>query len=47
MRLTLTPSPGEMLLRYVGDRLNFRLTAERRTPEAFLRTNIGRAVKVL
>jgi hypothetical protein len=22
--------------------LNFRLTAERRTPEAFLRTNIGR-----
>jgi starch synthase (maltosyl-transferring) len=42
MRLTLTPSPGEMLLRYVGDRLNFRLIAERHTPEAFLRTNIGR-----
>ncbi|HET6406306.1 MAG TPA: hypothetical protein VFG14_00360, partial [Chthoniobacteraceae bacterium] len=31
-----------MLLRFVGDRLKFRLSPERRTPEAFLRTNIGR-----
>ncbi|MGZ8940498.1 MAG: alpha-amylase family glycosyl hydrolase, partial [Limisphaerales bacterium] len=31
-----------MLLRFVGDRLTFRLAAERRTPEAFVRTNIGR-----
>ena len=42
MRLTLSPNPGEMLLRFVGDRLTFRLTPERRTPEAYLRTNIGR-----
>src|SRR5688500_11916994 len=42
MRLTLSPSPGEMLLRFVGDRLTFRLTAERRTPHAYLRTNVGR-----
>ena len=31
-----------MLLRYVGDRLTFRLSAERPTPEAYLRTNLGR-----
>jgi predicted glycogen debranching enzyme len=42
MRLTLSPNPGEMLLRFVGDRLTFRLTPEHRTPEAYLRTNLGR-----
>jgi starch synthase (maltosyl-transferring) len=42
MRLHSSPTPGELLLRYVGDRLTFRLIPERRTPEAFVRTNLGR-----
>jgi len=46
MNLVMDPSTGERLLRFVGDRLRFRLQASERTvPEratAYLRTTLGR-----
>ena len=43
--LTMTPPPGERLLRFVGDRVRFtlRADAERAGWRALLRTNLGRA----
>ncbi len=38
----MSPAPGEMLLRFVGDRLRFSLRASEPVPRAFLRTNLGR-----
>lgn len=50
-RLIMTPSTGERLLRFVGDRVRFTLRREDGSPlppgwRAFLRTNLGRG-KVL
>ena len=42
MHVTLQPGPGEKLLRFEGDRLEFQITSELPMPAAFLRTNIGR-----
>lgn len=39
----MSPAPGERVLRFVGDRARFRLTAVPQAGRAFLRTNIGRA----
>ncbi|MBA3685480.1 MAG: glycogen debranching enzyme N-terminal domain-containing protein, partial [Planctomycetes bacterium] len=44
--LDMTPNPGERLLRYVGDRIAFRLHAGRLLSDGWrvlLRTNLGRA----
>ena len=38
----MIPAPGEMLLRYIGDRIRFSIRSERSVPKAFLRTNLGR-----
>jgi starch synthase (maltosyl-transferring) len=45
---TMTPAPGERLLRFVGDRVRFSLRAGNNSPardgwRALLRTNLGRA----
>ena len=44
----MTPAPGERLVRFVGDRIEFRLAPASGGPlppgwQAFLRTNLGRA----
>ena len=36
------PAAGEMLLRFVGDRLTFRISSDLPAREAYLRTNLGR-----
>ncbi len=42
MEVVMSPAPGEMLLRYVGDRIRFSIRSEQQLPKAFLRTNLGR-----
>jgi starch synthase (maltosyl-transferring) len=47
----MTPAPGERLLRFVGDKINFTLQAETHSAAqknvcAFLRTNLGRAAEL-
>jgi starch synthase (maltosyl-transferring) len=42
MEVTLSPTAGEMLPRYVGDRIRFTILADGPVREAFLRTNLGR-----
>lgn len=39
---TMSPAPGERMLRYVGDRLRFVLRTELPEGKAYLRTNLGR-----
>jgi hypothetical protein len=42
MEVEMSPAPGEMLLRYVGDRIRFSIRSEHPVAKAFLRTNLGR-----
>lgn len=42
MHVEMSPTPGEMLLRYVGDRIRFSIRSSQSVPQAFLRTNLGR-----
>ncbi len=42
MRVDLQPQAGTKLLRFVGDRITFRIASESFTPQAFLRTTVGR-----
>ncbi len=50
-KLVMNPAPGERVLRFVGDQVQFSLRPEDGTPlppgwRAFLRTNLGRAAMV-
>src|SRR5688500_8528310 len=42
MRTDLQPEAGAKLLRFVGDRLTFRIASEEPASEGYLRTNLGR-----
>lgn len=42
MHVEMNPAAGEMLLRYVGDRIRFVVRSDQAGPQAFLRTNLGR-----
>src|SRR5262245_59318765 len=46
MRVEMSPAPGESVLRFTGDRIRFSLTTDRPAPQAFLRTNLGRAPRL-
>ena len=46
MEIEFLPAPGENLLRFTGDRVRFALRANGHAPQAFLRTNIGRASRL-
>ena len=46
MDIELLPAPGENLLRYTGDRVRFILRTSAQVPQAFLRTNLGRASRL-
>src|SRR3954464_2765008 len=46
MRVEMSPTPGESILRFAGDRIRFSITTERAAPQAFLRTNLGRAPRL-
>ncbi len=42
MEVVMSPPPGEMLLRYIGDRIRVSIRSDQTAPRAFLRTNLGR-----
>jgi starch synthase (maltosyl-transferring) len=46
MRIEMKPAPGELLLRFTGDRIRFSLFTENPLPRAYLRTNLGRAPRL-
>ena len=46
MDIEFFPAPGENLLRFAGDRVRFTLRTSAKVPQAFLRTNLGRASRL-
>lgn len=46
MDIQVVPAPGENLLLFTGDRVRFTLRTAQPLPQAFLRTNIGRASRL-
>lgn len=46
MDIEFLPAPGDNLLRFTGDRVRFVLRASAKAPQAFLRTNLGRASRL-
>lgn len=44
--VTMSPAPGECLLRYVGDRVRITLQSTINEGHAFVRTNLGRAMQL-
>ena len=46
MDIEFWPTPGEKILRFAGDRIRFTLRTSETVPQAFLRTNIGRASRL-